>query len=115
MRLYERMATPCTVMVRREVDDGEGGRTPGPWQAGQRFTAALVLDSASVVDAAGKQGQAQMWTVTTGHRLAFHEVFRRVDDGATFRVTSGLGCAPEAASFGFYQYRAETWEVPHEH
>lgn len=115
MRLYERMTAACVALERREVSDGEGGASGGAWCAGARFDAALTLDSASEDRVAEKQGQAQTWTVTTGHRLGFHDVFRRESDGQAFRVTSVLDAAPSVATFGFKQYRAEAWEVPHGH
>ena len=112
-RLYERMAVPCVRLERDEAPDGEGGVTV-TWREGKAFAAAIARDTSSEARVAEAAGVANAYTVTGPERLSFGDVFRRVGDGQTFRVTSDGddGAAPACATFSFYQSTAEEWGLP---
>ena len=44
--------------------------------------------------------------------LRFHDVFRRLSDGATFRVLSSENHTPPSAGLDLRSVKAERWEVP---
>lgn len=112
-RLFGRMAEPCVALVPVREADGEGGaRTV--WAEGDAFDAAIVRDTSLAARVAEREGLSGTFTVTSVRELAFHDAFRRVSDGRTFRVTGRGrdGAAPGCASFSFFQCPAEEWEVP---
>lgn len=115
MSLIDSMKTPCTMIDKRTVPDGQGGTTPS-WVDGAEFEAAIIKDSSMTARMAEKQGVTEVYTVTTGVnvQLDFHDVFRRNSDGAVFRVTSNItdSRTPKVATFKFGQVTAEKWVLP---
>lgn len=115
MSLIDAMKVQCVMLDKRTTADSLGGFTT-EWQDGAEFLAAIVKDSTMQARLAEKQGVTEVYTVTVdkGLPLGYHDVFRRVDDGATFRVTSNITDSetPRAASFSFGQVTAERWEIP---
>ena len=97
------------------VPDGLGG-FDYTWKDGAEFTAAIVKDTSTEARIAEKQGVTEIYTVTVykGAKLAYHDVFRRVSDSATFRVTSNVTDSetPERATFQIGQVSAEKWVIP---
>lgn len=112
-RLWERMQTPCALMERVRVSDGEGGFTTS-WADTAAFEAAIVKDTSTAARVAEKEGVRNVYTVTSKARLSFGDVFRRVSDGQVFRVTSNAddGRTPSMVTFQFEQCAAEEWELP---
>ena len=112
MRLYETMMTNCQMMDKRSVPDGMGGFTY-EWTDGATFEAAIVKDSSMQARIAEKEGVSELYTVTVakGLKLDYHDVFRRLDDGEVFRVTSIQRDSetPAVATFQFGQVTAERW------
>lgn len=100
---------------RTHVPDGQGG-TVTSWVDGSAFRAALVLDDASEVVAAQAAGAKSVYRVAVDPSvvLEYHDVFRRVSDGAVFRVTSNSDDkkTPERASFRMAVCTAEGWVIP---
>lgn len=113
--LFEAMSEPCATLLRTVESDSEGGFTE-EWEQGGTFNAAIVERAAKRSDIADKITEETSWKVTSDRPLLFHEIFKRLSDGKTFRATSnGMdGAAPGVASFGFFQCEAESWEVPNE-
>lgn len=113
--LVENMMTRCVFVEKRRVPDGQGGFLTS-WEDGEEFQAVIVKDRTLAARVAEKQGVTSVYTVTTpvGVGLDFHEVFRRLSDGATFRATSNSADSrpPESAGFSFEQVSAERWELP---
>lgn len=113
--LIESFAEPCVMLVKKRVSDGQGGFETS-WADGDEFSAAIVKDQSLQAQAAEKQGVTGVYTITTptGVGLEYHEVFRRVADGTTFRVTSDYTDSkpPDVATFAFEQVKAERWELP---
>ena len=115
MSLLQEYMTPCQMVEERRIPDGEGGWTTS-WADGAAFRAAVVCNRSSQTRAAEKQGVSSVYIVNCapGARLAYHDVFRRLSDGKTFRVTSDGNDVqtPERATFQFSQVTAEAWELP---
>lgn len=105
------------MLDKRTVPDGLGGFTH-EWQEGARFQAAVVKNNSLEARVAEKQGVTEIYTVTVnkGLSLQYHDVFRRVNDGAVFRVTSNVKDSetPSVASFQIGQVNAEKWELPND-
>ena len=112
--LFERMMDDCVMMDKVSLPDGIGGITH-EWRDGAPFRAAVVKDSTMQAKIAEKQGVTELYTVTVPKTvpMEFHDVFKRVADGAVFRVTSNVidSQTPKVASFQFGQVSAERWEL----
>ena len=102
------------MMDKTSVPDGIGGFTHS-WVEGAAFQAAIVKDNTMEARIAEKEGVTEVYTVTVSKTLPleFHDVFKRVTDGAIFRVTSNVtdSKTPSVASFQFGQVSAERWEL----
>lgn len=110
--LIDAFKTPCAMMDKVRVSDGEGGFT-SQWTDGAQFDAAIVRNSTLEARIAEKDGLTNVYTVTTSPNahLEFHDVFKRLSDGQVFRVTSNGDDmrTPSVASFEFEQVSAEEW------
>ena len=108
MRLYERMAEPCVLLRRAEMEDGEGG-TAVAYYDDAEFMAAIVKDSSVDGERAEKRGEEAVWTVTGNRPLAYGDVVRRAD-GTLLRVVSAQVAAPAMASFAFRRCKAVSFD-----
>ena len=93
--------------------DGYGGMISS-WVDGADFKAAITFDSSIEARTANVQGFTSLYTVTTerGISLQYHDVFKRLSDGKTFRVTSDGSDkkTPKSATLDMRQVSAEQWE-----
>ena len=114
MELFRNFMELCVHMDKRTVDDGQGGYET-EYMDGAEFMAAVIKEKTLAARVAEKQGVTEVYTVTMDPnvQLDFHDVFRRVSDGATFRVTSNAkdSQTPSVASFAFTQVSAERWTL----
>lgn len=114
MPLFEEFYEPCVLMEKKRVTDGEGGWVTR-WDEGLEFDAAVVMDTTLQARVAESDGMKSVYTVTTPQNVRFdyHDAFKRLSDGKTFRVTSDPSdkTTPEVASFSFEQVTAEAWEL----
>lgn len=114
--LTEAMET-CVVLDKRVVDDGYGGYTT-EYFPGVEFQAAIVMDNSIEAQEAMSNESVGIYTVTTRKNinLQYHDVFRRVEDGKIFRVTSDGDDrkTPPSASLNMRQVSAQEWELPNE-
>lgn len=108
MRLYERMAEPCVLLRRVEMDDGEGGTAVAYYDEAS-FAAAIAKDSSVDGERAEKRGEEAVWTVTGNRPLAYGDVIERAD-GSRLRVVSGQVAAPAMASFAFRRCKAVSFD-----
>lgn len=112
--LIDAFMTDCVMMDRQTASDGLGGFTR-TWVEGAAFQAAIVKDNTMQARVAEQQGVTELYTVTVSESLVldFHDVFKRLEDGAVFRVTSNVTDSrpPSVASFHFGQVTAERWEL----
>ena len=115
MNLIEDFKTPCVMLEKKRVPDGEGGFITS-WAEGAEFDAAVVFDSSLEARTAEQQGVSSLYTVTTAKnaKLEYHDAFKRLSDGKIFRVTSDGDDkqTPERATFQFAQVTAEEWSLP---
>lgn len=112
MSLIDSFKERCQLMEKVRIPDGEGGWITN-WTTGIEFDAAIVMDTTMQARVAESEGMTSIYTVTTDKSLPldFHDVFKRLSDGKTFRVTSDSSDkeTPDVASFQFHQVSAEEW------
>lgn len=115
MNLIEKSMVDCVVWNKEKEPDGAGGWNT-VWKKGAQFKAAISNNMSTEMQIAEAQGLKRVYSVTTNKTamLDYHDVFERVSDGATFRVTSeGEDIqTPEFAGFSFSQVTAERWDLP---
>lgn len=114
MSLIDVMMEDCVMVDRRTVPDGLGSFSY-EWVDGAQFRAAVIKNNTLEAKVAEKQGVTELYTVTVdkGIVLQYHDVFRRLSDGLTFRVTSNVRDSetPSVATFQIGQVSAERWEL----
>lgn len=114
--LSEAMET-CVMYDKRTVDDGYGGYKT-VYFPGIEFQAAIVLDNSVEAQKALSDESVGIYTITTRKNinLQYHDVFRRVEDGKIFRVTSDGDDkkTPNSAGLNMRQVAAQEWELPNE-
>ena len=114
MSLLSEAMTTCVILNKQTEADGYGGYKT-TWVDGAEFKAAIVLDSSMQARIGEKQGVTALYTVTTTKalNLQYHDVFRRVEDGKIFRVTSDGDDkkTPASAALDMRQVSAEEWSL----
>lgn len=115
MSLLKNAMDPCVMMDKTTVSDGYGGYI-ATWAEGAEFAAAVVLDNSMQARIGESQGVTGLYTVTTTKsiNLQYHDVFKRVEDGKIFRVTSDGDDrkTPDSAILNMRQVSAEEWSLP---
>lgn len=115
MSLLNDAMTGCVLMDRSTVPDGAGGYIP-TWTDGARFDAAITFDSSMQARIGVVQGVKSLYTVTTRKtmNLQFRDVFKRLEDGKIFRVTSDGDdkITPPSARLDMRQVTAEEYTLP---
>ena len=110
--LYEAMMVDCIIMNKIRTLDELGGWTT-KWEDGPSFKAAILKDNTIEARLAEKEGYSEVYTITVQREtpLEFHDVFRRVEDGQVFRVTSNVkdNTSPRFSGINFGQCLAERW------
>lgn len=117
MRLITNSMTQCERLVERDASrsDGMGGTQP-VWVKLETFSAAFVYGRTEV----GPRGERTCARdicaviVDRAQALQFHDVIRRIWDGALFRVISNgeEHDTPPGAGLQLRQVRVERWEMP---
>lgn len=114
MSLLSDAMVTCVILNKRTEADGYGGYIT-TWVDGADFDAAIVKDSSMQARIGEKQGVTALYTVTTTRalNLQYHDVFRRVEDGKVFRVTSDGDDdkTPKGAGLDMRQVTAEEWSL----
>lgn len=114
MSLIDVMMEDCRMIDKTTASDGMGGFVD-VWVDGAPFKAAVVKDSTMAARVAEKEGVTEVYTITVpkGVRLGFHDVFRRLEDGMIFRVTSNITDkeTPSVSTFQIGQVTAERWQL----
>lgn len=107
-------AKPCVMLDKTTKPDGEGGFT-ADWSEGAPFDANIRFDSSMQARIAEKQGVTSLYTVITSKsvKLEYHDVFKRLEDGKIFRVTSDGDdqCTPDISSLDMRIVSAEEWRL----
>jgi SPP1 family predicted phage head-tail adaptor len=114
MLLFE-MMDDCKIMNRTRTDDAYGSYTEA-WTEGASFKAAISKNRTTEQQIAEKQGVSEAFTVVVnkGFELDYHDVFKRVKDGAIFRVTSNTVDSEShpASTVKIAVVTAERWVLP---
>ena len=115
MNLVESMMEDFVLLEKTRADDGEGGWVTA-WKDGIRFDAAATLDTTMQARIGEAQGVSSVYTITTRRpaKLEFHDVIRRLSDGAVFRITSNASekQSPKFGTLDLSQCSAERWVLP---
>lgn len=116
MNLLQSMMEKCVMMDKTTVGDGMGS-FDAVWVEGAEFDAFVRKESAPEIRVAEKDGAKEMFTVVVPMNvtLEYHDVFKRLRDGAIFRLTSNTkdGETSASASTPVQVARAncERWEL----
>ena len=114
MNMIFEIMDECKIMNRVRQDDPYGS-WQDVWTEGASFSASIVKNSTTEATIAERQGIQEIYTVVTrkGFPLAYHDVFKRVKDGAIFRVTSDSkdSEAPARSTVPIAKVTAERWEL----
>lgn len=114
MSLLDNAMTRCAYMNKAIIPDGRGSQIT-TWTQGAEFDAAFELTNSLNEAVALAQGVKGIFRVTVlrGTRLDFHDVFKRLSDGKTFRVESKDDAnTPPTASLNMRVVRADEWSIP---
>lgn len=115
MGLIDGMLARCVHLSRPETPDGLGGYE-GEWVEGEPFDAVLI----KVAEAQGSRGERPVLqekftaVVSAQEPLHYHDVFRRLSDGAVFRAIGDAAdaAAPEASTVKIAKALCERWALP---
>ena len=115
MSLLDEYSAECVLLVKTRVDDPVGGYRI-TWVDGTEFSAAWEYISAPEMTVAEQQGVSRVYRIYVDKTLDldFHEVFRRKDNGQTYRVTNP-GTDRQTPSFSRLNRRlveVEKWDLP---
>lgn len=90
MNLLNDAMEDCVMLDKTTVPDEYGGGMMPVYVEGAPFKAAIVYDSSAQGKIAAVQGVKSLYTVYTSSSMTFdyHDVFKRISDGKTFRITS---------------------------
>lgn len=85
------------------------------YKEGATFNGALVMDTTTQARIAEKQGVTSLYTLTVplDVPLKYGDLFRSVETGDTYRITSRPGekKTPSVASFQFQNFTAELYSL----
>ena len=114
MSLIDAMMAPCVFMVPKRTEDGSGGFNT-EWEEGENIRAAITRDSSSEAKIADAAGTVRLYTVTVSRsvHLKYHDVIKRLSDGAIFRITSdnAENMTPASTALDIAQSTAEAWRL----
>lgn len=116
MNLLSSAMEPCVMMDKSTVNDGLGG-FKNVWTEGAEFLAFVhkERDPTAVQVVAEKTVANEELTVIVymSVSLEYHDVFKRIRDGAIFRLTSNTkdGETHQLASSPIAKARCERWEL----
>lgn len=109
------MASRCVKLKETDAPDGAGGFTRS-FTEETPFDAVIVRGKFGEEKAGQKASEAAEFTVIVERDagLNFHDVFKRLSDGAVFRMMSTAGdcAAPDVASVPIAKGKCERWALP---
>lgn len=115
MTLIDSMMERCVMQDKTSQSDGMGGFSYA-WADGAEFDATIIKVSSPTITVAEQQGVNEQYNVVVHSNvmLDYHDVFKRISDGATFRVTgySRDSEAPAASTVKIAKVTAERWSIP---
>lgn len=114
MSLIEAFYQPFKFMELTRKPNGLGGFEE-LYKEGAEFNGALVMDTTTQARIAEKQGVTSLYTLTVplDVPLRYGDLFRSVETGDTYRITSRTGekKTPSVASFQFQNFSAELYSL----
>lgn len=114
MSLIDCMMVPCVFMVPKREPDGSGGFDT-TWKPGDNIMAAINRDTSTEARIAEAAGTVRAYTVTVRRdvHLKYHDVIKRLSDGAVFRITSDNSeqKTPSCTALDMAQSTAEAWRL----
>lgn len=115
MSLLHEAMVDCVLMEKKRESDGAGGFIT-TWHEGAEFKAAISVNTTTEAQIAEAQGIKRIYSVVTNKNatLDYNDVFKRREDGATFRIKSDGNeiKTPASSSLNVSQVTAERWELP---
>ena len=115
MSLLTQMMEDYRIMNHVRTDDVYGGHA-GAYTEGRLIQAAIAKNATPEQQIAEKDQIAEVYTVVVdqGVTLEYHDVLKRVSDGAIFRITSRTkdSTAHPASTVKISVVTAERWELP---
>lgn len=115
MSLIDNMMCDCCIVEKVRQSDGAGGFIT-TWQDGATIKAAITYNSSMESRIAERQGVTSTYNVTTYQscQLDYHDVIKRLSDGAIFRITSNAQdkLSPAVSTLDIARATAERWELP---
>lgn len=111
MSLLSDAMTDCVTLIQKDVPDGAGDYIT-QWTEGKHFKAAFDFQTSMEAKVAEAQGVKGLWNILVPREitLEYHNVFKRIEDGTVFRVTSKDNKAtPKGASLNLRLVSAEEW------
>ena len=113
--LMDQYAKECVLINRVRTDDPLGGYK-SEWVDGIHFVAAWEYESAPEITIAEQQGVSRTYNIYVDKTLDldFHEAFRRLDNGLTYRVTNpGTDRhTPDTSRLNKRLIQVERWDLP---
>ena len=117
MSLLDQYTVECVIMAKIRRDDPVGGHTID-WVDTAHFQAAWEYQSAPEITVAEQQGIKRVYNIYVPKDidLDYHEAFRRLDNGQTYRVTNpGTDrVTPSTSRLNRRLIEVEQWDPPHE-
>lgn len=108
----------CVVLTRTRVPDGQGGYKNG-WAEGVTFYPSWEYEASPEMTVAEQQGVSRVYRIYVDKSLdlQYHEVFRRISTGQTYRVTNpGTDRhTPASSAMNLRLIEVEIWDLPHEY
>ena len=115
--LMDQYSIECVTLNKQRTDDPLGGYII-TWTDGMHFSAAWEFQSAPEMTVAEQQGVSRVYRIYVPKELDldYHEVFRRVDNGQTYRVTNpGTDRhTPATSRLNRRLIEVERWDLPTE-
>lgn len=115
MSLLNDAMVDCVLLEKKREPDGAGGFIT-EWYEGAPFKAAVSANTTTEAQIAEAQGIKRIYSVITSKNtiLDYQDVFKRLYDGATFRVTSDGHdvVTPNSAFLDMSQVTAKREELP---
>lgn len=102
----------CVVMNRAIVLDDYGGQK-ATWTEGAEFYADIYQDTTVETRIGQKLGLTSVYTVSTRRSVGLQplSVFRRLNDGKTYRVTSERKQSPDSSKIDMAFFTAEDYVI----
>lgn len=115
MSLLDEFARPCILLKKDVAEDGEGGYIT-TWKDGAKFVNHQDLDTSMEARIGEQQGLTSVYSALVDKAVPIerNDVFRDLETGKTYRVTSDPAekVAPRSASRPLKFFTAEAYALP---